>query len=638
MKNNEKHFWITIPPWLIIGALLILIPIFVFWTIQSLHKQKEDTIRLLVEKGAALIRSFEAGTRTGMMGMMGMRGAGFRLQNLLTETAQEPDIVYLMVVDAEGTILAHSDQGKVGGTYGKDLDLKRISGLEKVEWRQVPNPSGADTFEVYRRFAPTQLRGSGHPERGMRGLWERDRPDGPRGRGMREEGQREFPDAPQGRGMRGEWQRDFPGAERLSPEMGSIIFVGLDMATVEAARQEDTQRTVIMALVLFLIGCAGIVSLFLAQAYRSTRTSLSRIKAFSDQVVEKMPVGLLTVDNQGTITSFNQAAESILHLNSEDARGRLSRILPRQLWELTSPSSESRTSLQEEIDCSLPNGKVIPMDLSISSFEDDTGAILGQIVLFRDLTEVRGLQREIETNRRLASIGMLAAGVAHEIRNPLSSIKGFATYFKERYRNHPEDRKTAEIMIQEVDRLNRVITQLLEFARPLAIQKKRTSLQNLITHSLKMIENQAQEKNIKIEKSFASEPLETVVDPDRISQAMLNLYLNAMQAMEGKGGLLTIALSRERGPQPWVKISVKDTGTGIAKEDLEHVFDPYFTTKQSGTGLGLAIVHKIIESHQGEIRAESEPGQGTTVSFFLPLFEGQGESGLGQQPKEPVAG
>ena len=420
--------------------------------------------------------------------------------------------------------------------------------------------------------------------------------------------------------------------------MGAIIFVGLDMATIEAARQEDRQRTVIMALVLFLIGCAGIVSLFLAQAYRSTRTSLSRIKAFSDQVVEKMPVGLLTVDNRGTITSFNRAAASILHLSSENARGRLSRILPRQLWELTSPSSGSRKSIQQEIECALPDGKVIPMDISISSFEDDAGATWGQIVLFRDLTEVRGLQREIETNRRLASIGMLAAGVAHEIRNPLSSIKGFATYFKERYRNHPEDQKTAEIMIQEVDRLNRVITQLLEFARPLAIQKKRIPLQILINQSLQMIETQAQEKNIGIEKILASEPLEAVVDPDRMTQVLLNLYLNAMQAMEGKGGMLTVTLSREKGPQPSVKISVKDTGTGIAKEDLDHVFDPYFTTKQSGTGLGLAIVHKIIESHQGEIRVESEPRHGTTVSFYLPLFEGRGEAGLGQQPREPVAG
>jgi two-component system sensor histidine kinase HydH len=278
------------------------------------------------------------------------------------------------------------------------------------------------------------------------------------------------------------------------------------------------------------------------------------------------------------------------------------------------------------------------MDVSISSFEDDAGAILGRIVLFRDLTEVRGLQREIETSRRLASIGMLAAGVAHEIRNPLSSIKGFATYFKERYRNHPEDQKTAEVMIQEVDRLNRVITQLLEFARPLAIQKKRTSLQSLINHSLKMIENQAQEKNIEIEKSFTSETLEAVVDPDRMSQVLLNLYLNAIQAMEGKGGLLTVSLSREKGVHPSSRVTVKDTGTGIAKEDLEHVFDPYFTTKQSGTGLGLAIVHKIIESHQGEIRVESEPGRGTMVSFYLPLSESSREPGFGGESREPVAG
>jgi two-component system sensor histidine kinase HydH len=176
-------------------------------------------------------------------------------------------------------------------------------------------------------------------------------------------------------------------------------------------------------------------------------------------------------------------------------------------------------------------------------------------------------------------------------------------------------------MIREVDRLNRVITQLLEFARPLAMQKKRTSLQRLIEHSLKMVDNQAQERNIRIEKSFTSEPIEAMVDPDRMSQVLLNLYLNAMQSMEARGGLLTVSLSREMGSQPSTKISVKDTGTGIAKQDLDHVFDPYFTTKQSGTGLGLAIVHKIIESHQGETRVESEPGRGTTVSFYLPAFE-----------------
>ncbi len=613
MKSKVKHHWITVPPWLIIGALLILIPIFVFWTIESLHKQKEDAIRLLVEKGAALIRSFEAGTRTGMMGMMGMRGAAFRLQYLLTETAQEPDIVYLMVVDVNGNILAHSDESKVGGAYGKDLDLQNISRLERVEWRQVPNLSGGETFEVYRRFSPTSPRVRGGFERGRPGL---DPSHTDRSGPMHPPGGR-----PLGRGMHGPWMREFPEAEKLLPETGAIIFVGLDMSSVEAAREDGTRRTVIMALVLLLIGCAGIVSLFLAQAYRSTRTSLSRIQAFSDQVVEKMPVGLMTVDTHGKITSFNHAAESILHLSHENVLGRDSRILPGRLWDLASRSTDSKASIQQEIDCALPNGKVIPMEVSSSSLEEDSGSIWGHIVLFRDLTEVRTLQREIETSRRLASLGKLAAGVAHEIRNPLSSIKGFATYFKERYRNHPDDRKTAEIMIQEVDRLNRVITQLLEFARPLAIQKKKTLLQNLISHSLKMIESGAQEKHITIEKAFPSEPIEAVVDPDRMSQVLLNIYLNAIQAMEGKGGILDVDLAREEGARPSAKITVKDTGTGITKENLEHVFDPYFTTKQSGTGLGLAIVHRIIESHQGEIRVESEPGHGTIVSILLPLAE-----------------
>ena len=131
MKNKvTKRFWIGIPPWIIIGAVLILAPIFVFMTLENIHRQKENTTTLMVEKGAALIRSFEAGARTGMMGMMGMRGGSFRLQKLLMETAQQPDIMYLIVTDSEGTILAHDDPVKIGEKYGKGLDLERISSFK----------------------------------------------------------------------------------------------------------------------------------------------------------------------------------------------------------------------------------------------------------------------------------------------------------------------------------------------------------------------------------------------------------------------------------------------------------------------------------------------------------------------------
>jgi len=566
-----------------LGAVIILVPIFVFITVQNITREKKFTTELLLEKGAALIRSFEAGARTGMMGMMGMHGGQFQLQNLLAETAQQSDIVYLIVTDVEGTILAHNDPGKIGRMHGHKLDLEGISKARNLQWRQVSNPDGADTFEVFRQFSPT------------RGHFPMHR------RGMMTQMRRQSQNSP-----------GVPGSNAIQ-----IIFVGLDMGPIEAARKADTRHTVIMALILLLIGFGGIVSLFLAQAYRTARTSLTRIKAFSDNVVENMPIGLLAVDADGRIASFNQTAESVLRLSSREVVGQnATAVLPQQLECLTREIGNNREVVEKEIECPLEEGKTIPMDVSVSLLEGDDHTFLGHIILFRDLTEVQSLKREIERNQRLASLGRLAAGIAHEIRNPLSSIKGFATYFKERYKEVPEDQKTAEIMVHEVDRLNRVIGQLLEFARPMSVQKKLTSIQTVIQHSLKMIERDAQAKNVDINTDLSPDVKDISIDPDRITQVLLNLYLNAIEAMDG-GGSLTVELSPDEHTQR-VKIAVSDTGFGIKKEDLVHIFDPYFTTKQSGTGLGLAIVHKIVESHKGEARVESEVGQGTTVSLFIP--------------------
>ena len=589
MKKDriEKKGWFGIPPWIILGAVIVLVPIFVFITLQNIAREKEFATELLLEKGAALIRAFEAGTRTGMMGMMGMHGSGFQLQRLLTETAQQSDIVYLIVTDTHGTVLAHNDPAEIGEIHGRDLDLDSISRSERVQWRQVSDPNEASTFEVFRRFMPTRGRFPEHHRRMMRIM-----PNMFRGPGMN-------PDS----------------NESVT---GHIIFVGLDMGPIEAARKADTRHTLIMALILLLIGFAGIVSLFLAQAYRSARTSLTRIKAFSDNVVENMPIGLLAIDTDKRIVSFNQTAEWILQVTAHEVLGKkANEVLPQQLECLTGELETEEEVIEREIECPLQEGRWIPMDVSVSRLEDDDGTSLGHIVLFRDLTEIQELKREIERTQRLASLGRLAAGIAHEIRNPLSSIKGFATYFRERYKDIPEDQKTAEIMVQEVERLNRVIGQLLEFARPMSVRKKPTSIQTVIQHSLKMIERDAQAKNITIRVDLSPETQEVSIDPDRINQVFLNLYLNGIEAMED-GGTLSVDLYPEEGGRQ-IKISVSDTGTGIHKEDLVHIFDPYFTTKQSGTGLGLAIVHKIIESHKGEVKVESEPGKGTMVTIILPV-------------------
>ncbi len=605
--------WTSVPPWVFIGAAAVLLPLFTVSTLMSINRQKEKSRQLLLEKGAALIRSFEAGTRTGMMSMH--RG-GFQLQRLLTETAQQEDIVYLFVADISGEILAHNDLQLVGRIYKDDLDLENIAQQKTLRWRQVSKPDGNKVFEVFQIFQPT-----GPPKGMMR-------------RHMMMMGRRS--------------QAEQQEIEKLfSSETPQIIFVGLDMSSIEEAHRADIRHAIIMGIILLLVGFSGVTLLFMVQSYRTTKASLSRIKAFSDNVVENMPIGLIALDDQHRIAAFNHTAEAVLQMSFREVIGKdAGLVLPPELnvelksletqdqvatatlpapsrgkvWEGVSKQKSLYSQvIEKEINCTVGDGKTVPLELGASLLEDENKTFLGYIILFKDLTEVRALRKEIERSRRLASVGRLAAGVAHEIRNPLSSIKGFATYFKERYRQVPEDQNTANIMIQEVDRLNRVVGQLMEFARPVKITPQQTNLQMLIDGSVKLVEPQAKGKQIFVRHKTTAQMNKVLVDSDRINQVLLNLYINAIESM-GAGGELSVNASyiNER---KIIEIQVSDTGCGIPKDDLAKIFDPYFTTKSSGTGLGLAIAHNIVEAMDGTIEAESQPGKGTTFTVRIPLSD-----------------
>jgi two-component system sensor histidine kinase HydH len=585
-KIKNTRFWAGIPPWAMIGAAVVLLPLFAFMTMASINRQQEKSTQLLLEKGAALIRSFEAGTRTGMMGMH--RG-GFQLQRLLTETAQQPDIVHLLVADVDGEIVAHNNLELVGVSYGYNLDLKKISETKTLQWRILDYPDGTRVFEVYRRFTPSE-----RPRRWMH--------DGP----ARRRGMQQFSDRSK-------------GFKRPMDDPPKIIFVGLDMTAVEEAHRADIRHAVVMGLILLLVGFAGITLLFLFQSYRSTRASLSRIKAFSDNVVENMPIGLIALDDRRRIAAFNHTAESLMQLSFQEVRGKAAeRVLPPEICaEINCPQIRDRV-IEKEIDCTVANGHTVPLEIGASLLADDSGTRLGYVILFKDLSEVRALRREVERSRRLASVGRLAAGVAHEIRNPLSSIKGFATYFKQRYQDVPEDQQTADIMIQEVDRLNRVVSQLLEFARPISISAKPTIIGELVTDSLRLVQQQAQDKQITVNIRNTAGIDEIKLDPDRINQVLLNLSLNAIEALD-PGGRLQVDIfdSDDNGR---LNIRVADTGKGIAEKDLPKIFDPYFTTKSSGTGLGLAIAHNIVEAMGGTIDVKSRVGKGTAFTLRLPIL------------------
>ncbi|MHC0470102.1 two-component system sensor histidine kinase ZraS [Citrobacter sp. EBS8] len=225
------------------------------------------------------------------------------------------------------------------------------------------------------------------------------------------------------------------------------------------------------------------------------------------------------------------------------------------------------------------------------------------------------LQDAMKRKEKLMALGHLAAGVAHEIRNPLSSIKGLAKYFAERTPAGGESHELAQVMAKEADRLNRVVSELLELVKPAHLTLQHVDLNQVITHSLHLVSQDAASRDIQL-RFAANATLPAIeADPDRLTQVLLNLYLNAIHAI-GRQGTITVEASESSADR--VKIVVTDSGKGIAPEQLEAIFTPYYTTKADGTGLGLAVVQNIIEQHGGTIQVASIEGKGTVFTLWIP--------------------
>lgn len=245
-----------------------------------------------------------------------------------------------------------------------------------------------------------------------------------------------------------------------------------------------------------------------------------------------------------------------------------------------------------------------------------TATVLAQFWFRRYQRSRKQLQEATARKEKLLALGHLAAGVAHEIRNPLSSIKGLARYFAERTPADGEAHQLALVMAREADRLNRVVSELLELVRPAHLKYQSVDLNEVITHSLQLVSQDAASRTISLK--FIAQPAlcRIQADPDRLKQVLLNLYLNAIHAI-GRDGVITVAV-RECGDGR-VKVSVADSGKGMTAEQLQAIFTPYFTTKADGTGLGLAVVQNIVEQHGGTIDAESTPGKGALFTLYLPV-------------------
>ena len=565
-------------PWIIIGSVVILLIVVVVFAAQNYSREKQYMSRTLTEKGAVVAKAIEAGARTGMMGMMwGQR----QVQTLIEETAQLPGVLYITVTNRDGLVQASSNRELIGARTAS-LMAPDTQPSEAISWRFKDIANQQQSFEVSRAFTLFAGQdGRMHHQSGAM-MSQCDDWCSPRGEG---------------------------GEEK-------VILVGLDPKPFQEAVKADLRNTVVISGVLLVLGMAGFISLFWLQSFRTTQRSLQDTSAIADQVVKSLPVGLVATDKDGKISIYNKAAERITGLDLKNARGiEPASIMPANFCGLREYLDRGESISEKEMECEFTSDKIVPISISASSIVNEEGTFVGQVLILRDLGEIRRLEEEVRRKEKLAAIGGLAAGVAHEIRNPLSSIKGIASYYKSKFADDSEDKEMAGVMIEEVDRLGRVISQLLEFARPAELNLRPANLNEILEHSATLVKQEAIAKNIQIDLNLTPKGEPVVVDPDRLTQCFLNLYLNGLQAMEN-GGRLTISSFIRDGR---FAVDIKDSGSGISVDDLAKIFDPYFTTKTKGTGLGLAIVHKIVEAHQGQVKVRSTIGQGTVFSIILPL-------------------
>ena len=581
-KNDTPRIF---SPWLVIGASLILFVIVAVLTVMNINRQRAATSEILTEKGQALIRALEAGSRIGMRGRFGQ---GIRLSHLLDETAKLPWVEYIVVTGPDGTILAHNDFKKIGGGYLPMPGGKRTVPSGRPQWFMEHAEDGHSLFVVYSEFRPMNARLEGH-RNAMRDRFFSTCPANSRSPQMLE-------------------NQKFP--EKM------FIYVGLTATSMEQAQKSDLVHSLLMSCILFFVGLAGFVSLFWAQNVRSSQRLLNDSRAFASEVVSNLPEGLLAISAAGEISFLNASAQLLF---DPDAHGNKENMgidqMPAQVRSLIVRLDTQRIVSEQEMVCSLDGDREIPLGVSGGRITTEDGRFVGKILIFRDLREVRRLQEEVKRKEKLAAIGSLAAGVAHEIRNPLSSIKGFATLFKTRFSFESDEHEAAEIMIHEVDRLNRVVTELIEYARPSNIKIRESDVHELIAHSLSLIRQDAEMADVQVDTDIPDDITRISLDPDRMQQCLLNIYLNAIQAMP-EGGTLNIAAFR--ADNGMIGLRVTDTGKGIAEDDLSMIFDPYYTTKNRGTGLGLAMVLKIVEAHGGEISVTSKEGEGTVFTMLLP--------------------
>lgn len=497
----------------------------------------------------------------GVARYMEKKRDGPLLSSMLTEIGRQPGIAWLALVAPDGRIMLDSNPELAGTLLYTPHELGLMQPDETLKGRFSPDDD--NIFETWKRFAPERLRPKHHK----------------------------------------------------SALAGTVLFIALNAGDFYRTLDNRKASQWLLALCFIAACLATSALLYYLRRYYISRRNLQDIKALTQQVISNFPDGLIVVSENGHPSLANNRSMQMFGKPVDD------KALASIDWPNMETELAHGASLLERDLVLQPKG--LPVTVSATRMQDSRGHFSGYLLIMRDMAEIQQLRRNLVESQRFSALGKLAAGLAHEIRNPLSSICGYAAYLNQRLAGDGMGQATATLLEEEARRLNNILSDLLQFSRPPRLNLRPEPLPPLMHKLITLIRPDAETKNINIHQEENDGP-DAIIDPERILQAFLNIALNAIQATPAHGAIDISWHYSAKGSSPreidgpvW-RIDIRDTGPGMAASLQEQIFTPYFTTRPSGTGLGLPLARQIIEAHAGLIVIASAPGIGSTFSIFLP--------------------
>jgi PAS domain S-box-containing protein len=369
---------------------------------------------------------------------------------------------------------------------------------------------------------------------------------------------------------------------------------------------------------------------------------LADLKSYTDSILGSIPSGIITIDLEGRVVTLNPAAELLTGIFLPEAAGRYCTEVfahaPEVVELLMETLSRRSGGASATLGLRRRTGRVVPVEASAAPLRGAEGKELGVVGVFRDVSAVRELEEQLRRSDRLAALGTFAAGLAHEIKNPLTSLRTFSRLLSQKFEDARFRETFERVVPRELERINAIVDRLLQLARPTRLHVGPVRLPLLLDRALELHAAQIEAKQVEVEREYAAGFPTIQADAEHLYQAVLNLVGNALEAMASGGRLvLRVGWGEEEDlllharPRRHVRVEIEDTGVGIPPDEVDKVFDPFFTTKAGGTGLGLAVTHKIIEDHGGTISVRSVPGRGTTFKVLLPLVPHRGTPARGDE-------